>query len=157
MEKTALIIPVYNEEITIEETLLDFQCYIPDAYFYVIDNNSNDKTVEVAAKIYKEKNISNLMQPVIERQADMTVGDRHRSGAYKRETQRSFHNFGNSFVRWLINLLFHSKLNDILSGYRVFNRRFVKNFPVLTSGFELETEITLHSLDKRFKIIEKPI
>lgn len=199
MAKTALIIPVYNEEITIEETLLDFHCYIPDAYFYVIDNNSNDKTVEVAAKIYKEKNlngeilfetrqgkanavrkafsqieadiyimvdgdntykgkdISNLLQPVIEGQADMTVGDRHRSGAYKRETRRSFHNFGNSFVRWLINLLFHSKLNDILSGYRVFNRRFVKNFPVLTSGFELETEITLHSLDKRFKIIEKPI
>ena len=199
MAKTALIIPVYNEEITIAETLLDFQCYIPDAFFYVIDNNSSDKTVEVAAKVYKENNlngeilfetrqgkanairkafsqieadiyimvdgdntykgkdISDLMRPVIEGQADMTVGDRHRSGAYKRETQRSFHNFGNSFVRWLINLLFHSKLNDILSGYRVFNRRFVKNFPVLTSGFELETEITLHSLDKRFKIIEKPI
>jgi glycosyltransferase involved in cell wall biosynthesis len=179
--------------------LLDFYNHIPEAYFYVIDNNSKDKTAEIATKIYKEKSLKGeilfekrqgkanavrkafsqiesdiyimvdgdntykgkdiigLIQPILDGQADMTVGDRHKSGAYKRETLRSFHNFGNSFVRWLINLLFHSKLNDILSGYRVFNKRFVENFPVLSGGFELETEITLHSLDKRFKIIEIPI
>jgi len=199
MSKTALIIPVYNEEITIEDTLLDFYSYIPDAYFYVIDNNSKDRTVEIASKTFKDKNLKgeilfekrqgkanavrkafsqieadiyimidgdntykgkdlvHLLQPIIDGSADMTVGDRHKSGAYKRETIRSFHNFGNSFVRRLINLLFRSKLNDILSGYRVFNKRFVENFPILSSGFELETEITLHSLDKRFKIIEIPI
>jgi glycosyltransferase involved in cell wall biosynthesis len=199
MKKTALIIPVFNEEITIAETLLDFYYYMPDAYFYVIDNNSSDKTVEKASKIYNDKNLKgeilfekrqgkahavrtafsrieadfyvmidgdntykgkdliNLIQPVAEENADMTVGDRHKTGAYRRETKRSFHNFGNTFVRMLINLLFHSNLNDILSGYRVFNKRFVENFPVLSSGFELETEITLHSLDKRFKIIEIPI
>ena len=199
MSKTAVIIPVYNEEITIEETLLDFHYHIPEAYFYVIDNNSNDKTFEIAARIYKDKSLKGeilfekrqgkanavrkafsqiesdiyimvdgdntykgkdiigLIQPILDGRADMTVGDRHKSGAYKRETLRSFHNFGNTFVRWLINLLFHSKLNDILSGYRVFNKRFVENFPVLSGGFELETEITLHSLDKRFEIIEIPI
>jgi glycosyltransferase involved in cell wall biosynthesis len=199
MLKKALIIPVYNEEITIAETLLDFHYHIPEAYFYVIDNNSTDKTFEIAGKVYKDKNLKGeilfekrqgkanavreafslieadiyimvdgdntykgkdiniLMQPIIDGQADMTVGDRHKSGAYKRETLRSFHNFGNSFVRWLINFLFYSKLNDILSGYRVFNRRFIENFPILSSGFELETEITLHSLDKRFRIIEIPI
>lgn len=199
MEKTSLIIPVFNEEITIEATLLDFHYYIPDAYFYVVDNNSKDKTVEIATRIYKEKglkgeilferkqgkanavrkafnhiesdiyimidgdntykgkDLNNLIQPIIEDQADMTVGDRHKSGAYKRETKRSYHNFGNTLVRRLINLLFHSNLNDILSGYRVFNKKFVENFPVLSSGFELETEITLHSLDKRFRIIEMPI
>lgn len=197
--KTAIVIPVYNEEVTIENTLIDFHSNLPEAYFYVTDNNSKDRTVDIAKKLFKEKNIKgeilfekrqgkanairrafnkieadifimvdgdntykgkdikNLMQPVIDRMADMVVGDRHKSGAYKRETIRSFHNAGNSFVRWLINLLFHSELNDILSGYRVFNKRFVKNFPVLSGGFELETEMTLHSLDKRFTVIEMPI
>ncbi len=199
MLKTALIIPVYNEELTIKNTLLDFCDHLPDASFFVIDNNSTDATYRIAREVYREKNlkgeilfeknqgkgnavrkafsevvadvyiivdgdqtykgkdVSNLMKPILDADADMTVGDRHKTGAYKSETKRLFHKFGNTLVRRLINLLFNSNLDDILSGYRCFNRKFIENFPILSGGFELETEMTLHSLDKRFRIVEVPI
>ena len=106
---------------------------------------------------YPAKNAADLIKPVAEGKADMTVGDRLAGGKYKKENKRVFHNFGNGFVRRLINLLFRARLHDIMSGYRAFNRKFVKNFPVLSKGFEIETEMTLHALDKRFKIKEVPI
>lgn len=87
----------------------------------------------------------------------MTVGDRLSNGTYKKENKRRFHDLGNNLVRKTINRLFKNNLKDIMTGYRAFNRIFVKNMPVLSKGFEIETEITLYALDKRFIIEEIPI
>ncbi len=87
----------------------------------------------------------------------MTTGDRLSNGTYKKENKRVFHDFGNNLVKRTINSLFRSKLKDIMTGYRAFNKRFVKNMPVLSKGFEIETEITLYALDKSFIIEEIPI
>jgi len=106
---------------------------------------------------YRAADLPALLAPVLADEADMVVGDRHSQGHYLRENKRPMHNFGNNLVRSLINRLFGVNLHDILSGYRVFTRTFVKSFPVLTAGFELETEITLHAVDKRFRIRELPI
>ena len=88
--------------------------------------------------------------------ADMVIGDRL-SSTYFEENKRPFHNFGNSIVRWLINKLFSANVKDIMTGYRAFSRNFVKHFPVLSKGFEIETEMTIHALDKNFYIKEIPI
>lgn len=88
--------------------------------------------------------------------ADMVVGDRL-SSTYFTENKRAFHNSGNRIVRFLINSLFKANIRDIMTGYRAFNRSFVKNFPVLSKGFEIETEMTIHALDKNFNIVEIPI
>ncbi len=87
----------------------------------------------------------------------MAIGDRLSNGTYRKENKRLFHDFGNNIVRDSINSLFRSKLKDIMTGYRVFNKAFVKNMPVLSPGFEIETEMTLYALDKRFIIKEVPI
>jgi len=88
---------------------------------------------------------------VLCRQADMVVGDRL-SSTYFTENKRRFHNFGNSFVRFGINTLFKSNVKDIMTGCRAFSYEFVKTFPVLSAGFEIETEMTIHALDKNMKI-----
>lgn len=88
---------------------------------------------------------------VLYRQADMVVGDRL-SSTYFTENKRRFHNFGNSIVRWSINTLFRSHIRDIMTGCRAFSYEFVKTFPVLSAGFEIETEMTIHALDKNMKI-----
>ena len=88
--------------------------------------------------------------------ADMVVGDRL-SGTYFEENKRPFHNFGNKLVRFSINKLFHNDIKDIMTGYRAFSRSFVKGYPVLAKGFEIETEMTIHAVDKNFKIVEIPI
>lgn len=88
---------------------------------------------------------------VLEKQADMVVGDRL-SSTYFTENKRPFHNFGNSLVRWGINILFSSDVRDIMTGCRAFSYEFVKTFPVLSTGFEIETEMTIHALDKNMKI-----
>jgi hypothetical protein len=88
---------------------------------------------------------------VLYRQADMVIGDRL-SSTYFTENKRPFHNFGNSLVRWSINLLFRSQVKDIMTGCRAFSYEFVKTFPVLSSGFEIETEMTIHALDKNMKL-----
>lgn len=98
-----------------------------------------------------------LMAPVITGEADMVVGDRHSAGHYAAENKRALHGFGNRLVRDLVNKLFRANLADIMSGYRVFNRRFVKSYPILVEGFEIETDMTLHALDKRFRIVEIPV
>ena len=103
---------------------------------------------------YPATNIHSLIKPIIDLEADMVVGDRLSAGHYKNENKRIFHNFGNDLVRIIINKLFNANLKDIMSGYRVFSRKFVKTIPISSCGFEVETEITLHSLDKRFLIKE---
>ena len=98
-----------------------------------------------------------LIGPVVAGEADMAVGDRHSSGRYEVENKRALHGFGNRLVRDMVNWLFSARLADIMSGYRVMNRRFVKTYPILVEGFEIETDMTLHALDKRFRIIEIPV
>jgi glycosyltransferase involved in cell wall biosynthesis len=93
---------------------------------------------------------------ILEKRADMVIGDRL-SSTYFKENKRRFHGFGNVLVRRLINQIFHGELNDIMTGYRAFSRQFVKGFPVLSTGFEIETEMTIHALDKRFLLQEMVI
>ena len=193
MSKVAVMIPCYNEELTIEKVIKDFRKELPDADIYVYDNNSTDKTVEIATKnnaiIRKEYNqgkgnavrrmfreieadiyvmvdgddtypaemVHKLIKPIEEQKADMVIGDRLSNGTYKKENKRKFHSLGNSMVRESINKLFGTNLRDIMTGYRAFNKIFVKNIPVLSSKFEIETEMTLHALDKKFIIKEIPI
>ena len=94
-----------------------------------------------------------MIKAVIEEHVDMIIGDRL-SGSYFKENKRPFHNTGNRLVRFLINRIFHSEIRDMMSGYRAFSRRFVKTFPVLCKGFEIETEMTIHALDKNMHIKE---
>ncbi|MBU1076592.1 MAG: glycosyltransferase family 2 protein, partial [Spirochaetes bacterium] len=197
--KIALIIPVYNEELTIKDVILDFHKVMPIADIFIIDNNSTDNSNKIAnntlKKIkskgevifvkrkgkanavrhafkridadiyimvdgdftYKAKDLPKLIKPIMDHETDMAVGDRLISGNYKKENKRQFHNFGNVLVKKIINFIFKTKLNDIMSGYRVFNKHFIKNFPILSEGFELETEMTLHAIDKKFNIVEIPI
>lgn len=198
-QDVAVILPAYNEELTIEATVRDFHSALPDAAIWVINNRSADQTesiargtiaalgcrggvinemrpgkgnavrrgfLEIDADVYiladadmtyPASEVLHLMEPVVSGNADMVVGDRHSAGHYAAENKRAFHGFGNRIVRDLVNVLFRSKLADIMSGYRVFNRRFVKNYPILVEGFEIETDMTLHALDKRFRIVELPV
>lgn len=106
---------------------------------------------------YPADQVRLLLNPVLEGSVEMTVGDRHTAGNYAAENKRVLNGIGNRLVRNLVNTLFRSELVDIMSGYRVMSRRFVKNYPILSEGFEIETEMTLHALDKRFRIREIPI
>ena len=195
----AIVIPAYNEALTIAATIEDFASAAPECRIVVVDNNSRDGTYALAKQsleklgvrgcviseprqgksnavrrafseidadvfvmvdadcTYLASDLGRLMAPVLAGEADMTVGDRHSSGDYARENQRPFHTAGNDGVRRLINLLFSTQLKDILSGYRCFTAQFVKNFPILSAGFELETELTLHALEARFRIREIPV
>lgn len=195
---TAIILPAYNEELTIEKTILDFHKHSPDADIYVIDNNSSDKTNEIANSAIKGNNIKGgvifvkrqgkanamktafsrisadiyvmadadhtyfgqdlekLMAPIVSGEYDLAVGNRFTDSGYEKENKRLFHNFGNNLVRKIINSLFSADLRDIMSGYRVLSRNFVRNYPIMCEGFEIETEMTLHCLDKKFNIIEIP-
>lgn len=194
MKKTiAVLIPCYNEELTIARVVKDFRRELPTAYIYVFDNNSNDKTKEKAEEAgaivikeqrqgkgnvvrtmfreieadiyimvdgdntYPASEVHKLIKPIIDGEADMVIGDRLSNGTYGKENNRCFHEFGNNLVKNSINKLFNSNLNDIMTGYRVFSRFFVKNMPVLSPNFEIETEMTLHALDKKFIIKEIPI
>jgi glycosyltransferase involved in cell wall biosynthesis len=197
--KVAVILPAYNEELTIAPTIEAFWRAMPDAEIIVVNNNSSDSTGRIANNTleslaahgrvineprqgkgnairrafmninadiyvmadadltYPADSLSALIKPVVDGEVDMVVGDRLSEGHYARENTRSFHGFGNNLVKMLINFLFGSSLNDIMSGYRVFNRKFVKNYPILVEGFQLETDLTLHALDKRFRILEIPV
>lgn len=105
---------------------------------------------------YPAENAQEMCRLVLDQQVDMVIGDRL-SSTYFEENKRPFHNFGNSLVRGLINKLFHANVKDIMTGYRTFSKAFVKNFPVLSQGFEIETEMTIHALDKNFYIKEVPV
>ena len=191
--KTAVLIPCYNEELTIEKVIKDFKRELPDADIYVYDNNSKDRTAEIARNngaivkheyrqgkgnvvrsmfrdvdadiyvmvdgddTYPAEEVHKLIKPIEEGRADMVIGDRLTNGTYQKENKRHFHEFGNNLVRKSINVLFKTNLKDIMTGYRVFNKIFVKNMPVMSPKFEIETEMSLHALDKKFIIEEIPI
>lgn len=191
-KKIAVLIPCYNESKTIEKVVKDYKSVLPDADIYVYDNNSSDKTDEIAKKAgaivkyeyrqgkgnvirsmfrdidadcylmidgddtYPKENAKEMCDLVLEGKADMVIGDRL-SSTYFKENKRPFHNFGNVLVRKLINVLFKSKIKDIMTGYRAFSYDFVKTFPVLSKGFEIETEMTIHALDKNFLLKEIPV
>ena len=106
---------------------------------------------------YPAADVHKLIPYAAEGKADMVVGDRHSSGRYAQENKRLLHNAGNQLVRHIINVLFKCKLKDIMSGYRVFNRAYVKHCPILIDGFELEVMMTLHALDRMFNIKEVSI
>lgn len=105
---------------------------------------------------YPSENAREMCNYILEGKADMVIGDRL-SSTYFTENKRPFHNFGNRLVRGLINSLFKSNIRDIMTGYRAFSYDFVKTFPVLSKGFEIETEMTIHALDKNFLLKEIPI
>ncbi len=110
-----------------------------------------------ADSTYPAAQVHELLAPIMNGQADMVVGDRHSAGHYAVENKRLLHDFGNRLVRVLVNKLFRANLSDIMSGYRAFSKQFVKSYPILVEGFEIETDMTLHALDKRFRIVEIPI
>ncbi len=193
MEKIALLIPCYNEELTIKKVIEDFKKELPEAEIYVYDNNSKDKTAQIAKEagaIVRKENrqgkgnvvrtmfreidadiyimvdgddtypaefVHQLIEPIRNGTADMTIGDRLSNGTYQKENKRHFHEFGNNLVRKGINVLFKTNLKDIMTGYRAFNKMFVKNMPVLSPKFEIETEMSLYALDKKYRIEEIPI
>lgn len=193
MSSIAVLIPCYNEELTIAKVINDFKKELPSAKIYVYDNNSSDKTSQIALEngaivkkeyrqgkgnvvramfrdidadtyimtdgddTYPAEFVHSLMKPVLDEEADIVIGDRHSNGTYKEENKRPMHDFGNNLVKYLINKIFKADLKDIMTGYRVFNKKFVKNMPINSSGFEIETEMTLHTLDKKFNIREIPI
>ncbi len=105
---------------------------------------------------YPAENAKEMCDLVLNGKADMVIGDRL-SSTYFTENKRLFHNFGNKMVRWLINTMFKNKVKDIMTGYRAFSYEFVKGFPVLSKGFEIETEMTIHAVDKNYKLVEIPV
>ena len=105
---------------------------------------------------YPKENAREMVNYVLKDHVDMVIGDRL-SSTYFEENKRPFHNFGNKLVRGLINTLFKSNIRDIMTGYRAFSYDFVKTFPVLSKGFEIETEMTIHALDKNFYLKEIPV
>lgn len=107
---------------------------------------------------YPAESAREMCELVLQGKADMVIGDRL-SATYFTENKRRFHNFGNEFVRFFINLLWHSRkpILDVMTGYRAFSLMFVKTFPILSEGFEIETEMTLHALDKNLNICSMPV
>lgn len=105
---------------------------------------------------YPSEDAKAMVDLVLEGKADMVIGDRL-SSTYFTENKRAFHNFGNKIVRLLINKLFNNNVKDIMTGYRAFSYEFVKGFPVLSKGFEIETEMTIHAVDKNYMLVEVPV
>lgn len=105
---------------------------------------------------YPAENARSMVEHILSGRADMVIGDRL-SSTYFTENKRPFHNTGNRLVRGLINTIFNSDIKDIMTGYRAFNYEFVKSFPILSKGFEIETEMSIHALDKNFKLLEVPV
>ena len=176
--KTAILIPCYNESMTIKKVINDFQKALPDADIYVYDNNSTDGTDKIAKEegaivryeykqgkgnvvrsmfrdidadcyimvdgddTYPAEAAIEIEKLVLEGKADMVIGDRL-SSTYFTENKRPFHNSGNKFMRKAINTIFSSDLHDILTGMRGFSWEFVKSYPVISKGFELETEMSI--------------
>ena len=191
-KKIAVLIPCYNEALTIEKVVKDYKKALPNADIYVYDNNSTDGTDKIAKKAgaivryeyrqgkgnvirsmfkdidadcylmidgddtYPAESAKEMCQYVLDRKADMVIGDRL-SSTYFTENKRAFHNFGNKLVRSLINHLFKSNIRDIMTGYRAFSYEFVKTFPVLSKGFEIENEMTIHAVYNNFKLVEIPV
>ena len=105
---------------------------------------------------YPAENAREMCDLVLDGKADMVIGDRL-SSTYFTENKRPFHNLGNKMVRFLINKIFKNNVKDIMTGYRAFSYEFVKGFPVLSKGFEIETEMTIHAVDKNYNLVEVPV
>lgn len=187
MDKIAVLIPCYNEEKTIAKVVKDARAALPEAVIYVYDNNSTDRTVELAREAgavirheymqgkgnvirrmfrevearcyimvdgddtYPMEFAPEMVDKVLHHNADMVVGDRL-SSTYFSENKRPFHNMGNSLVRASINRLFQCDIKDIMTGFRAFSYGFVKTFPILSKGFEIETEMTIHAVYNQLQI-----
>ncbi len=189
MTTLAVLIPCYNEEAAIAKVVADFRCVLPQAQIYVYDNNSRDKTVEVAHKagaivrgepLQGKGNVVRRMFADID--ADIYVlvdGDdtydaasapkmiqmlQHDcldmvNGVRVTQIQKAYrpgHRFGNWLLTGMVSFVFGNRFSDLLSGYRVMSRRYVKSFPALSAGFETETELTVHALELRMPIAELP-
>ena len=113
-----------------------------DAECYVITDGDDTYPAEAAAE---------MIERIVEKNADMVVGDRL-SSTYFTENKRRFHNFGNALVRKSINFFFHTNIQDIMTGYRAYSYQFVKSFSVLSKGFEIETEMSIHAADKNMRV-----
>ena len=189
----AVLVPCYNEALTVGKVVDDFRRALPEATVYVYDNNSTDGTGQIAREhgavvrleprqgkgnvvrqmlrdidadyyvmvdgddTYPAEAAPELLAPLIAGEADHVVGDRISNGTYGEENTRAFHGFGNNLVRWLIKRLYGFEFNDVMTGYRAFNRVFAKTLPVLSPGFEIETELSIHAVDKRWRIAQVPI
>ena len=189
----AVIIPCYNEAVTIGKVVDDFRRVLPEAAVYVYDNNSSDGTGDIArahgaiVKVERRQGKGNvvrqmmrdidaeaylmvdgddtypaeaapaLLAPLFADEADMVVGDRLSNGTYGEENDRAFHGFGNDLVRFLIKVIYGFEFSDVMTGYRAYNKVFAKTMPVLSPGFEIETELSIHAVDKRWRIAEVPI
>ena len=159
----AVLLPCYNEEVTIGKVVRDFKAALPGATVYVYDNNSTDRTAEIADvyvmadgdDTYPADAAPAMVAKVLDGY-DMVIGDRL-SSTYFQENKRPFHNFGNRLVRGSINHLFRAHVTDIMTGYRAFSFTFVKTYPVFSRGFEVETEMTIHSLNNNLRLYEMPI
>ena len=187
MSEIAVLIPCYNESITIKKVIEDYKKALPEATIYVYDNNSTDGTDEIARAAgavvryeyrqgkgnvirsmfreidadcylmidgddtYPAEHAREMVDKVLNKGVDMVIGDRL-SSTYFTENKRPFHNMGNSLVRGTINRLFKSNIRDIMTGYRAFSYQFVKTFPVLSKGFEIETEMSIHAVDKNMLV-----
>lgn len=191
--KIAVLVPCYNEEITIGKVIDDFKTVLPEAEIYVYNNNSSDRTAEIATEhgaivrdeprqgkgnvvrqmfrdieadcylmvdgddTYPADAARALCDPILLGKADMTVGDRLSNGTYAEENKRAFHGFGNNLVRFMIKWIYGYGFEDVMTGYRAFSRAFVKTFPVLSEGFQIETELSIHAVDRRWRILDVPI
>jgi glycosyltransferase involved in cell wall biosynthesis len=190
-KRIAVLIPCYNEELTVAEVVDSFKAILPQADIYVYDNNSQDKTIEKAKEsgaivrheqrqgkgfvvqrmfreveadvyvmvdgdsTYPPNEVEKLIAPILSQQADMVVGSRLMSESASEF--KKLNRFGNNVFLWTINYIFNVRLTDILSGYRAFNRNFVKNLPLFGGGFEIETELTIKALTRDYQIAEIPI
>jgi glycosyltransferase involved in cell wall biosynthesis len=193
LPRIAVLVPCYNEEMTIGKVIDDFSRELPEAQIYIYDNNSTDQTAAIAREhsaivrfelrqgkgnvirqmfrdieadfyvmvdgddTYPVEAVHEMLETVMRGEADMAVGDRHSNFSYQRKNTRLFHNFGNNLVKRLVHAFYGARVNDVLSGYRVLTRTFVKTFPVLSKGFEIETEMSIHAIDKNWRICEIPI
>lgn len=189
----AVLLPCYNEALTIGKVIDDFARELPGATIYVYDNNSADDTSAIARAhgavvrfeprqgkgnvvrqmlrdidadyyimadgddTYPAEFAPALLAPLMADEADTVVGDRLSNGTYGEENKRAFHGIGNDLVRWLINRLYGYQYTDIMTGYRSFNRVFAETLPVLSPGFQIETELSIHAADKRWRIQQVPI
>ena len=191
--EVAVLIPCYNEAVTIAKVVDDFKAALPEATIYVYDNNSSDDTAAIAAEhgavvkkeprqgkgcvirqmirdidadyyimvdgddTYPAESAPDMLKPLFNDEADMVVGDRISNGSYGNENDRAFHGFGNNLVRWLIKILYKYEYDDVMTGYRAFNKVFAKTIPVLSDGFEIETELSIHAVDKNWRIADVPV
>ena len=189
----AVIIPCYNEALTIGKVIDDFRSELPEATVYVYDNNSTDGTAEIARTrgaivkyeprqgkgnvcrqmfrdidadcylmvdgddTYPAESARSLCAPILAGEADMVVGDRLSNGTYAQQNARAFHGFGNDLVRAMIRWIYGYGFEDVMTGYRAMSRPFVKTFPVLSEGFQIETELSIHAVDHRWRIADVPV